>query len=196
MTSHSFASVAAGLAVALGLVFALQPRLAAVKARVEYDKKFDFTQARTWAWSPNGAGQIILARTQDDDPEVVRKRAEPIIFDAVQMELPRRGLKAATGTPDLTLTYYLLLSVGSSSQQLGQFLPSVAEWGLPPFAPSTTSLSMIEQGSLVLDLSASGRVVWRGIGEAQIKLDLDQDKRAALLREAVRDLVRRFPPKT
>jgi hypothetical protein len=182
--------------ITLGLAFALEPGLVAVKARVDFDKKFDFTQARTWSWSPNGAGQVILARTQDDDPEVVKKRAEPIIFEAVQAELPRRGLKPATGTPDLTLTYYLLLTVGSSSQQLGQFLPSVAEWGLPPFAPSTTSLTMIEQGSLVLDLSSNGRVVWRGIGEAQIKLDLDQERRAELLREAVRDLLRRFPPKT
>jgi hypothetical protein len=28
---------------------------------------------------------------------------------------------------------------------------------------------MIEQGSLVIDMSANNRLVWRGIGEAKIK---------------------------
>jgi hypothetical protein len=179
---------------AIGIGVAVQP-LAAVKVRVEFDKTFDFARARTWSWNANGAGQIMLARTADDDPEAFRRRAEPVIFDAVGAELPRRGLKSAAEMPDLTLIYYLLLTVGSSSQSLGQFLPSVAQWGLPPFAPSTTSLSVIQQGSLVLDFSANGRVVWRGIAEAEIKPDITEEKRVALLREGVRDLLRRFPPK-
>jgi hypothetical protein len=174
----------------------VQPEVAAVKVNINFDKAFDFTQARTWSWNPNGAGQVIAGRTKDDDPESIRKLAEPIIFDEVSKQLPGRGLKPAAGMPDLTMTYYLLLTVGSSSQTLGQFLPSVAQWGLPPFPASTTSLEMIEQGSLVLDLSANNRLVWRGIGEAKIKVEFDRQKRADLLREGVRDLLRRFPPKS
>jgi hypothetical protein len=94
------------------------------------------------------------------------------------------------------MTYYLLLTVGTSSQTLGQFLPSTAQWGLPPFAPSTTSLEMIEQGSLVIDMSANDKLVWRGVGEAKIKVEFDRQKRANLLREGVRDLLGRFPPKS
>jgi hypothetical protein len=182
-------------AMAIGVGIAVQP-VAAVKVRVEFDKMFDFTKARTWSWSAQGAGQVLAARTKDDDPEAIRRRAEPVILDAVKMEMPRRGLNEATDKPDLTMIYYLLLTVGSSSQTAGQFLPSVAQWGLPPFAPTTTSLSTIQQGSLVLDFSANGRVVWRGIGEAEIKMDLSEEKRVALLREGVRDLLRRFPPKS
>jgi hypothetical protein len=170
-------------------------RVAAVDVKVEFDRMFDFSRVRTWAWNENGAGQVMMARTREDDPEAVKKRAEPIILDAVNMEMPRRGLKPATGMPDVTLIYYLLLTVGQSSQSLGQFLPSTAQWGLPPFAPSTTSLSVIQQGSLVLDVSANGKVIWRGIGEAEIKPDMTEEKRTALLREGVRDLLRRFPPK-
>ena len=184
-----------GLVIAVGLGVAVQPGNAAVKARIDFDKTFDFTKIRTWSWNPDGAGQVVTGRTKDDDPEEVRRRAEPVIFDAVGKELPRRGLTPATGTPDVTLMYYLLLTVSSSNQTLGQFLPSVAQWGLPPFAPSTTSLEVIEQGSLVIDIMANGRPVWRGIGEAKISMDLDQKKRADLLREGVRELLRRFPPK-
>jgi len=184
-----------GLAIAAGIALAVQPGAAAVKARINYDKMFDFKQVRTWAWNPAGAGQVVAGRTKDDDPEVVKRLAEPVIFEAVNQEMPKRGLKAASGAPDVTLMYYILVTVGSSSQSLGQFLPSTAQWGIPPYAQSTTSLEMIEQGSLVIDMMANGRIVWRGIGEAKIKPELDTQKRAELLREGVRELLKRFPPK-
>jgi Domain of unknown function (DUF4136) len=200
MKSRAFAArlrpIVTGLVIAIGVVVAVHPGDAAVKARVDFDKKFDFSQVRTWSWNPDGAGQVIAARTQEDDSQAIQRRAEPIIFETVNAELPRRGIKPATGAPDLTLMYYLLLTVGSSTQTLGQFLPSVAQWGLPPFAPSTTSISMVEQGSLVLDFSSNGRVVWRGVGEAKIDVEMDQQKRSALLRDGVRELVKRFPPKS
>jgi len=126
----------------------------------------------------------------------VRQRAEPIIFDAVKAETPRRGLTATSGPADATLTYYLLLTVGASGHTLGQFLQAVTGWGLPSLPPSATSIEVIEQGSLVLDLSAGGRVVWRGIGEAKIQMDMPQEERAGLLREGVRNLLRRYPPKS
>jgi hypothetical protein len=116
-------------------------------------------------------------------------------MDAVAAEMPRRGVTRATATPDLTLTYYLLLTIGASAQSLGQFLAPVPEWGLPYFPPSTTSLEAIERGSLVLDLSTREGVVWRGIGEAGFSMDLDQAKREALLREAVKKILERYPPK-
>jgi hypothetical protein len=183
------------VAMAVAVIVVVAPGNAAVKARVEFDKTFDFTRVRTWSWHAESAGKIVLARTQQDDPESVRRRAEPIIFETVMTEMPRRGLKAATGTPDVTLMYYLLLTVGSTGHTLGQFLPAVTGWGLPPLPPAATSVEVIEQGSLVLDLTANGRVVWRGIGEAQIKLDMPEERRAELLREGVRDLIRRYPPK-
>ena len=34
-----------------------------------------------------------------------------------------------------------------------------------------------------------------GVGEAQIKMDLDQNKRVALVNEAVREILSRYPPK-
>jgi len=44
-------------------------------------------------------------------------------------------------------------------------------------------------------LSANGEVVWRGVGEAQIKMDLSQEKRAALIVEAVQKVLAKYPPK-
>jgi len=63
------------------------------------------------------------------------------------------------------------------------------------FPANTTSLEMIERGSLVLDLASKGNLVWRGIGEAKIQPDLSDAKRRALIPEAVREIAKRYPPK-
>jgi hypothetical protein len=181
--------------IAAGIVLTIQSLPAAVKTRSEFDKTFDFRPVRTWAWHPDGAGQVIASRTQNDDPDAIKALAEPIIVSGVNAEMPKRGLSRSENAPDLQLRYYLLLSVGSSAQTVGQFLPSVAQWGLPPFAPATSSLEIIERGSLVLDLSAKSNVVWRGIAEAKIEMGLEQDKRRKLLEEAVREILKRYPPK-
>jgi hypothetical protein len=170
---------------------------AAVKVRTQFNKAFDFSKARTWAWNDTGAGEVKMARTADDDPEVVRQRAEPVIKEAVAAELPGRGVKpvAPGQAPDIEVTYYVLITVGTQTQQIGQFLPAVAAWGIPPFTGATQSYKVIEQGSLVLDISANNEVVWRGIGQAELKPGQTAEKRATLVREAVREILKHFPPK-
>ncbi len=179
--------------VATGIALVVQTVLA-VDVNIDFDKAFNFKAAHTWAWNPDGAGKVMMARTPDDDPEALKKLAEPIIMDAVTAETLRRGLKSASDAPDLLLNYYLLLSTGTSAQTLGQFIPGPAAWGIPPFAPGTQSLEMINQGSLVLDFTVKQEVVWRGVARSNIRIGVDAKRREALLREAVRDLLRRFPP--
>ena len=185
--------VVVGLATALALVFRVG--LEGVDVRVESDKAFDFKPVRTWAWNPKGAGDVLMARTPDDDPAAMKRVAEPWILDAVATEMMRLGLQQAASQPDLTVTYYLLLSTNTTRTTMGQFLPATTGWGLPPFAPATTSLKMMNQGSLVLDFSAKGDVVWRGVAQATIKPDAPAAKREALLRDAIREVLKRFPPK-
>ena len=175
---------------------AVHSAIAPVDVKVEFDKTFDFKPMKTWGWNPQQPGEVKMARTKDDDPEAARQRAEPVILDAVSTEIGRRGLQRATSAPDLIVTYYLLLTTNMTTQTMGQFLPATTGWGLPPFAQATQSLKMMNQGSLVLDLSANGTVVWRGVAQAKIEFDADEKKRETLIREAVRDLLRRYPPKS
>jgi len=168
--------------------------LLGVKVQVSFDKKFDFKPVRTWAWNPSGAGQVMMARTADDDKAAARKMAEPIIMEAIPSELGKRGLTAATGQPDVTVTYYLLLTTSIDAQTMGQFLPATVNWGLPLFPPATQSMKVMNAGAFVIDFSAKDDIVWRGVAQAQIDIGADPKKRDALLREAIRDLVRKFPP--
>jgi hypothetical protein len=182
-------------AVAAAVVLVMSPVMGRMDVKVEFDKAFDFKAVKTWGWNPRAAGEVKMARTQQDDPESVRRQAEPIILDAVTATISKKGLQQTTAEPDLTVTYYLLLSTSMSAQTIGQFLPATTGWGLPPFEQATQSLKMMNRGSLVLDLSGKGNVVWRGLAQADIKFDADEKKRESLLREAIRDLLAKYPPR-
>jgi hypothetical protein len=187
-----FTSATGRLIIVIALAWAA-PAVLAIDVKIDHDKTFDFKGAQTWTWSAK-PGDVKMARTQEDDPEAMRKIAEPVIMSAVANELTRRGLKQAPGAP-LAVTYYLLLSIEASSQTLGQFLPAVTQWGVPPYAPATQSLEMMNHGSLVLDMTARDVIVWRGVANAKIKRETEEPKREELIREAVRDLLKSFPPK-
>jgi hypothetical protein len=181
--------------VTIAVVLALQTAMA-VDVNINFKKEFDFTAVRSWAWAPDGAGEVKMARTQEDDPDAARKVAEPLIMGAVATEMERRGLQLATGAPDVHVRYFLLLTTTVSAQTLGQFLPSTTAWGLPPFAAATQSMTVMNRGALVLDVSANQAVVWRGVADAKIEMGAEMKRREALIREAVRDLLRRFPPRS
>ena len=169
---------------------------AKIKTKAESDSKFDFRGVRTWAWDAGGAGDVILARASGDDPAPVKRNVDPVIVSAVARELGLRGWSpASAGPPDVTMHYYLLVTVGMEAQVLGQFLPAVPEWGVPPFAGATQSLNIIQRGSLVLDAVSTSlaRVVWRGVGQSDIDKIRSDAERDALIREVVHDLVRKLP---
>ena len=192
MCSLSFRTLGS---VAVGFALAVQLLSARADVKVEFDKNFDFRSIRTWSWSPTGAGDVKMARTINDDPDAVKQQFEPILLDAVAKEMKARGLVGVTEAGDVQVTYYLLLSTTMSAQTLGQFLPATPEWGLPPFAPATQSIEMMNKGSLVLDLSVKEKIVWRGVAQEKVKFDVDNRRREELLREGVRDLLRRYPPR-
>ena len=183
------------LAAAAALACTAHTAVARVDVTVEFDKSFDFKSVRTWGWDATGPGDVKMARTKYDNPESMKARAEPPILEEVATVMPKSGLQRSDTAPDLTLKYYLLLTTNMTAQTVGQFLPATTGWGLPPFAQATQSLKVMNQGSLVLDLSAKDTVVWRGLAQAKLQVDAEDKKREAVLREAVRDLLRRYPPK-
>lgn len=193
--SRMFRTAALSLFVLAGVLLVVQPGAARVKVRADFDKTFDFTTVKTWGWKAR-MGDVMAVRTQKDDAEAIRLRVDPILKSEVAAVMPSRKLQESATAPDVTLAYYLLLTAGTSTQEMGQFLPATVNWGLPMFAPATTSYEVIEKGSLVFDFTAHGQVIWRGLAEAKIDWDSDQKKREQLLRESARELLKKFPPKS
>ena len=184
------------LAIAIALsVLTVQVSLARVDVKVDFDKTFNFKPVKSWSWSPAGAGEVKMARTQTDDPEAMKKHVEPLVIETVTAELARLKLEHAPSNPDVIVNYYLLLTTNQSAQSIGQFLPATMSWGLPLIPQATQSLKVLNQGSLVIDLTAKGNVVWRGVAQAEIKIGSDLKSREAKLREGVRDILKRYPPK-
>jgi hypothetical protein len=56
-------------------------------------------------------------------------------------------------------------------------------------------LKVMNRGSLVLDLSAKGTVVWRGLAQTELQPDTNDKKRETVIREGVRNMLRRYPRK-
>ena len=172
---------------------------AGMKVKVEFDKEYDFSKVRTYGWHPDGAGEVKLLMREGGDPEQIRVRWEPTIKDAVEKEMAKRGLVPATsGVPDLYLNYYFLSGPNSEAQTRGQFIGAIPPWGVPDFAMTTSSLKIFEQGTLILDLidGPKRQIVWRGIGEAKVDRQRTPVEREKRIREAMAELLKKFPPKS
>ena len=187
-------------ALAVGVICLLVVVEAAkIKVQAEQDPGFEFATVRTWAWDTE-AGEVIMARTANDDPAPVKARVDPLIRKYVEAEMAKKGKTLATSTPDVQLHYYVLVTVNTSGQHMGQFLPAVPYWGLPPFAPATTSLNIVTKGSLILDAMLPGAagqrpVVWRGVAQSTVSDGDSPQTREERIREASTELVKRFPLK-
>lgn len=184
--------------LAVALAVSRRPEAAKTDIRIEYDKAFSFAGLRTWTWHPEGAGDIRLAVSSQDDPKRVAARVDPIIIPTVEREMAARGFNQATGDATaLQVHYYVLVRINQSAQVQGQFLPAVPEWGVPPFTPSTTALSIYPVGTLLLDVTSPAKkaIVWRGAAERDVDLERPDAERRKILERAIHDLISRFPPK-
>jgi len=186
------------LAVLIALSAAGIALAASIKVTVDYDKEFNFATVHTFAWHPDGPGEVKMLQSTGDDPAKILAFISPTVGDTVEEEMEKRGFKITeSGAPDLHLHYYLLVGPNSSSQYHGQFVGAVPAWGLPDFAMSTSALKIYEEGTLVLDISlVSGkRTVWRAIARAEINRQVTDEARTKRLGQAVREMLKNFPPK-
>lgn len=194
---HAAAAAAVALAVAAGTRGGLVSA-ADTDITIEYDKTFSFAGLNTWAWHPAGAGDVRLALTPDDDPKRVAARLEPVILPATERELASRKItRVAADSAQLLLHYYALLTLKDFAQVHGQFLPALPEWGLPPFASSTSAIGVFPVGTIVMDITVPNRqdIVWRGAARRDVNFENSDQKRREVIERAIRDLFKNFPPK-
>jgi hypothetical protein len=193
----------AAVVVALALVVIAGTRGGRVAAAgtditIEYDKTFSFAGLNTWAWHPDGAGDVRLALTADDDPKRVAARLEPVMLPATERELASRKItRVAADRAQLLLHYYALVAVKDFAQVHGQFLPATPYWGLPPFAASTSAIGVFPVGTIIMDITVPNRqdIVWRGAARRDVNFENSDQKRREVIERAIRDLFKNFPPK-
>jgi hypothetical protein len=187
---------AAGVTLA-ALVAFLTIADAKVKVHTKRDDAFSFRGVRTWAWHPDGAGEVKMMLTPDDNPAAMQARFEPVIKEAVVRELTARQLVAAAPgqTPDVYVVYYVLISTSTNRSVIGQNVTAEMAWSVPMFAQSTQGFEIFEQGALVLDVSSAAKreLVWRGVAQAKIDRERTPAQRDTRLRDAIASLIDKFP---
>jgi hypothetical protein len=166
-----------------------------VTINTQHDKTFSFKGLKTWTWDPSSKGEVRLATTASADPDRLRDRVEPVLLPAIERELAARGFTPAAERPDVYISYWVLVTIGQSSQQMGQFI-GIPEWGLPPIRGATTAIRAYPVGTLLIDAIAPSKraVVWRGSAQTEIDLERGDAERRKRLEEAVRGILRKFPP--
>jgi len=183
-------------ATALALVASATLVMARTDITVQKDPKFDFTKLNTFGWNANpGEVKIIVSLEAEKKAEPAKRTYEPVLMQAVTDEMTRRGYTAAAGAaPDFQLIYYVLITQGSVSQHMGQFLPTNATWGLPLWNSNTTAFKVYTEGAIVVDAySPPGTLVWRGMAAAKVDVMKTEEERGARIRQAMKDLIAKFP---
>jgi hypothetical protein len=185
------------LAVAAILVIAAAAAAGGIKITIQQDKTYQFENRRTYAWHPEQLGDVKVLQSMGD-PAKIKEKFEPMILPVAEAELARRGFtKVAAEKADFYVCYYVLIGPKYTAQYHGQFIGAVPEWGLPDFVQSTSSLKVIEQGSLVLDVSSTAlkTVIWRGVAAAEFEGRLNDAERQARITKGITDMLKNFPPK-
>ena len=181
------------------VVFTTTALVAGTKIQAQRNETFNFATLKTFTWNPGKPGDVKVWLTAESKSEPVQRQYEPMIMKTVEEELVRRGYtRAAPGTAaDFTVTYYLLITAGSNSQQMGQFLPATTEWALPPFTAQTQAFHMYPLGTLVIDVGApdADHVVWRAVAQAEVELKKTDEARAETLKRIMKDVFAKLPKK-
>jgi hypothetical protein len=198
MTSGTRRFRIAALAVAAVVVVTAAAAVAGgIKITIQRDKAYQFENRRTYAWHPVEPGSVKVLQAMGD-PAKIQEKFDPMIRPSVEAGLAKRGFtKVAAEKADFYVCYYVLLGPAYTAQYHGQFVGAIPEWGLPDFLQSTSSLKVIEQGSLVLDVSSTAlkTVIWRGVAAAEFKGTLNDAERQARIDKGITDMLKQFPPK-
>ncbi len=185
------------LAAAAVLVLATAAAAAGIKVKVQQDKNYQFAGRRTWAWDPVEPVGVKVLQAMGD-PEKLKAKFDPMVRPVIEQALAKRGFTKVEGDKaDFYVCYYLLLGPDVTSQYHGQFVGAIPEWGLPDFLQSTSSLKVVEQGSLVLDVSSTElkTVIWRGVAGTEFDGRLNDSQRIARIEKGLADMLKNFPPK-
>lgn len=164
----------------------------AQKINVAYDKQMNFSQFKTFAWSPVGAvAHPLLAAN---------------VVSAIEQELKARGLQRVEMNehPDLIVKIYGAIDQESSLYSNDPLY--MATGGIPPFDPSfsgplltgqygNTTIT-IHKGQLVVDLieAADKKLVWRGMAQQSLAKN-NPNKLLSQVNNAITKMFKQYPVK-
>jgi hypothetical protein len=152
----------------------------------DYNTKTDFANLKTYNWMP------LPEKADIDSFNVAR------VKKAVNTDLQAKGLSLAADNPDFLIAEHLGKETKVSVMDWGyDYGPYAGYWG-GYWGPGGVSTYQYEEGSLILDFvdPQTKQLIWRGSAKAQVGDVGTPEKREALINEAVKKILKNFPPPT
>jgi hypothetical protein len=168
---------------AFGLI--LPAVLLAQKTSFDFDKGTDFTKFKTYAQKPGTAV----------GDQFVDKR----IADAIDAEMTAKGMTKNDAKPDVTVIYHVAfdkkqdISTYSTGMAYG---PYGYGWG-GGWGGTEVRVQEILQGTLIIDIADANHktLVFRGMGVKEVDVQAKAEKRDKNISEAVKKILKNYPPK-
>jgi len=158
----------------------------------DYERGYDFSKYKTFAWLSQDVKEYGVA-----DNELVDQR----IRDAMVTHLVGRGYEQVeTDEPDFYISYQMSVEQRVSNTNVsGGIAIGRGTYGRMGSIGITTApqARVYDQGKLYIDITDAGigSLVWRGLSTQQMSQHSDPDKMTEIINETVTAVLDQFPPK-
>lgn len=150
----------------------------------DYEPSTDFAKYKTWSW-------MAGAKPSEKDIDSLSQKR---IREAIEEELPKRGLSKVEDGGDLIANYQISVQhkIESSPATVGVGYG----WGPAHIGVSKSPTREYDEGTLVLDLvdPKTKTLIWRGTAKGTVHPDAAPEERKERIRSAVAYLLEDYPP--
>ncbi len=186
--------------LAIPMVLALVVVVQAAKIKVEAHREpgVNFSAIKTYVWLPSPPPTLQVAPGLMRDPKAIQQELEPIIMAGVDRELAKRGwTRVDRPDADVQIVYYLAHGTGFNASTIGEYYQYATGYALivSPLLAPTASVSVYEEGSLILDIVEDRRAIWRGTATTRINRENDDEKRRQVIENVIKKLIDKVPAK-
>ena len=191
-------SRALAVAMSVALVAAGSHANAKIKVEVKRATNVDFSTIKTYQWLPSPPPTMQVAPRVMRDPKVIQQELEPWILSTADRELASHGWKRVEAPPaDVQMIYYLAHGTGFNASNIGDYYQAVTGYALvvPPYMAPTASVTVYEEGTLIIDIVQDRNAIWRGTATTTINRELNNAKRKEAVEDVVKKLIDKLPAK-
>jgi uncharacterized protein DUF4136 len=166
-------------ALASALILAGAAQAAAQDVTYDYDRTFDFTRVKTYAW--------VEGEPLKD--ELNHRR----IVEAIEAQLAARGLtQAVDAAPDVTVTYFASFH---RSLRIDGYGTGWGGYRWSGMRSGTARVGEVLGGALMVEISdaRTTRILWRGMARKDVELEASPERHDRSIGKAVERLFKGYP---
>ena len=197
MSNRHLARALAG-ALAVALLAAGSVQAAKIKVQARQEANVDFAAIKTYSWLPSPPMTTDVAPGVMRSPAEVQKEVDPIVIGQADKLLAARGWTRVDGpSANVQIVYYLSHGTGFDSSTIGEYYQYATGYALivSPYIAPTSYVEVYEEGSIIMDVVADRRAIWRGSATTRLDRDRNYAKRKEVIEDAVTKLIDKLPKK-